>query len=237
MNVWACHNFTSPYPLLCYCSLCLRPHHMSSPLLSSPLNLAWANRTLGGWHCICGERLSILAGPDTQTFAIHCQGKKHRAGISILEKPQRQLAMTQFVSAAPARASEASEPPPHDSDREDDIETSAIESQSSSLPKSCNEMQRSTPARCSKCQCAASTQLCAMHMRRSIGGMWTGWGFTQWTPPVPERLALVTPVNNCPVFHVRQCPVTQQCASGCARNKMWISARHISSECRGSGTN
>ena len=32
-------------------------------------------------------------------------------------------------------------------------------------------------------RCAASTQSCAMHMRRSIAGMWTGWGFNQWTPP------------------------------------------------------
>ena len=78
----------------------------------------------------------ILVGPDTQNFAIHCQGKKHQAGISIPQKPQRQLAMVQFFSAAPAQASEANEPPPHDSDREDDIETSAIESQSSSLPLS-----------------------------------------------------------------------------------------------------
>ena len=94
---------------------------MSSPLLSSPLNPAWANRTSSGWHCICGERLWILAGPDTQNFAIHCQGKKHRAGISIPQKPQRQLAITQFFSAAPARASEANNPPPHDSDRDNGI--------------------------------------------------------------------------------------------------------------------
>ena len=127
MNVSACHNFTSPYSLLCYCSLCLRPHHMPSPLLSSPLNLAWANRTTSGWHCICGERLSILAGPVTQNFAIHYQSKKHWAAISIPQKPQRHLAMTQFFSAAPPQASEANDPPPHDSDRENDIETSAIE--------------------------------------------------------------------------------------------------------------
>ena len=77
-----------------------------------------------------------MAGPDTQNFAIHCQGKKHRAGIYTPQKPQRQLAMAQFFSAAPAQASEANDPPPHDSDLENDIETSAIESQSSSLPLS-----------------------------------------------------------------------------------------------------
>ena len=44
--------------------------------------------------------------------------------------------MTQLFSAAPAWASEANKPPPHDSDREDDIETSAIESHSSSFPLS-----------------------------------------------------------------------------------------------------
>ena len=77
-----------------------------------------------------------MAGPDTQNFAIHCQGKKHRAGIYTPQKPQRQLAMTQFFSAAPAQASEANDPPPHDSDLENDIETTAIESQSSSLPLS-----------------------------------------------------------------------------------------------------
>ena len=44
--------------------------------------------------------------------------------------------MTQFFSAAPAQATEANDPPPHDSDLENDIETSAIESQSSSLPLS-----------------------------------------------------------------------------------------------------
>ena len=84
-------------------------------------------------------------------------------------------------------------------------------------------------------RCAASTQLCAMHMRRSIGGMWTGWGLSQWTRPVPERPALVTPANNCPAFHARQCPVTRQCASGCARNEMRILARHISREGRRAG--
>ena len=49
-------------------------------------------------------------------------------------------------------------------------------------------------------RCAASTQLCAMHMRRSIGGMWTGWGSVSGPPPIPERPALFTSVNNCPVF-------------------------------------
>ena len=33
---------------------------MSSSSLSSPLNIAWANRTVDGWNCICGERLSVL---------------------------------------------------------------------------------------------------------------------------------------------------------------------------------
>ena len=53
---------------------------MSSSSLSSPLNIAWANRTVDGWNCICGERLSVLAGPDTPQFAAHCEGRKHRAG-------------------------------------------------------------------------------------------------------------------------------------------------------------
>ena len=65
------------------------------------LNLAWAKCSSSGWHCICRERLLILVGPDTQNFAIHCQGKKHGAGTSIPQKPQRQL--TQFFSAALAK--------------------------------------------------------------------------------------------------------------------------------------
>ena len=73
---------------------------MSSSSLSSPLNIAWANRTVDGWNCICGERISVLAGPDTQQFAAHCEGRKHRAGTAPPLKPKRQLAVTRFFSAA-----------------------------------------------------------------------------------------------------------------------------------------
>ena len=53
------HSCTS---FLCNCSFCLSLHYMSSPFLSSPLNAAWVNHTSRGWHCICGEGLSILSG-------------------------------------------------------------------------------------------------------------------------------------------------------------------------------
>ena len=72
---------------------------ITCPLLSCPLNVAWADCTSNGWHCICGERLWIYL---------------------------RQLAVMHLFSAAPARASEVDAPPPHDSDQEDDIETSDI---------------------------------------------------------------------------------------------------------------
>ena len=84
---------------------------MSSSSLSSPLNIAWANRTMDGWNCICGERLSVLAGPDTQQFAAHCRGRKHRAGTAPPLKPKRQLAVTQFFSAAPPPVAEEVPPP------------------------------------------------------------------------------------------------------------------------------
>ena len=204
---------------------------MPSPLLSSPLNLAWANRTSSWWNCICGERLSIWAGFDTQNFAIHCQGKKHRTGISIPQEPQRQLAMTQFFSAAPARASEANEPPPHDSEREDDIETSAIESHSSSLPlRLVMKCKGALPLGVPNANALRGKYPIMRRAHEKVHWRYVdAMGVQSVNPPVPERPALVTPVNNCRVFHARQCPITQQCASGCARNKMRILARHISS--------
>ena len=91
-----------------------RSHQMPTHLLSSSLGAAWANRTTNGWNCICGERLSILAGPHTQQFATHCQGKKHKAVIAPPLKAKRQLPMTQFFSAAAAPAPPADDdlPPP-----------------------------------------------------------------------------------------------------------------------------
>ena len=51
------------------------------------------------------------------------QGKKHRAGRSTPLKAQRQLAVTNFFSVAPAAASEGSEPSPRDTDVEDEVAT------------------------------------------------------------------------------------------------------------------
>ena len=42
-------------------SLCIADISSCSP--SSPLNIAWANHTMSGWICVCGEWLSVLAGP------------------------------------------------------------------------------------------------------------------------------------------------------------------------------
>ena len=84
---------------------------MSSSSLSSPLNIAWANHTTSGWDCICGERLSVLAGMDTEQFAAHRQGRKHQTGTSMPLKPKRQLAVTQFSSATPTWATEEVSPP------------------------------------------------------------------------------------------------------------------------------
>ena len=110
---------------------------MSSHLLSSSLDVAWANRTTNGWNCICGEQLSILAGPDTQQFATHCQGKKHKAGIAPPLKPKRQLPMTQFFSAAdaPAPAADANAPPLREIDGEDKVATSTPEADGSALAR------------------------------------------------------------------------------------------------------
>ena len=110
---------------------------MSSSSLSSPLNIAWANRTMDGWNCICGERLSVLAGPDTQQFAAHCRGRKHRAGTPPL-KPKRQLAVTQFFSAAPPPVAEEV-PPPIESDGEDEVAASDPETQGAAPPPTIND--------------------------------------------------------------------------------------------------
>ena len=99
---------------------------MSTHLLSSSLDAAWANRTTNGWNCICGERLSILAGPHTQQFATHCQAKKHKAGIAPPLKGKRQLPMTQFFYAAavPATPADDDAPPSGEIEREDEVATS-----------------------------------------------------------------------------------------------------------------
>ena len=103
-----------------------RSQQMSTHLLSSSLDATWANRTTNGWNCICGERLSIFAGPHTQQFATHCQGKKHKVGIAPPSKAKRQLPMTQFFSAAAAPAPPADDdvPPPGEIEGEDELATS-----------------------------------------------------------------------------------------------------------------
>ena len=72
------------------------------------------------------ERLSILAGPQTQQLATHCEGKKHKAGIAPPSKAKRQLPMTQFFSAAAAPAPPANDdvPPPGEIEGEDEVATS-----------------------------------------------------------------------------------------------------------------
>ena len=77
---------------------------------------------------ICGEQLSVLARPDTQQFAAHCRGRKHRAGTAPPLKPKRQLAVTQFFSAAPPRVAEEV-PPPIESDGEDEVAANDPETQ------------------------------------------------------------------------------------------------------------
>ena len=72
----------------------------------SAINIAWGQRDAHGWTCPRGERLSVLATPDTQSYQLHCQGKKHGAGISPVVKG-RQLSMTRFFS----NSSQGSQPP------------------------------------------------------------------------------------------------------------------------------
>ena len=56
------------------------------------------------------ERLELhLWGADTQQFATHCQGKKHKASIARPLKAKRQLPMT---------------PPPGEIEGEDEVGTS-----------------------------------------------------------------------------------------------------------------
>ena len=82
---------------------------MSSSSLSSPLNIAWANHTMGGWNYICRERLSVSAGPDIQQFVAHRQGRKHRAHTAPLLKPKRQLASyTAFLCGSSTSGSSTS---------------------------------------------------------------------------------------------------------------------------------
>ena len=92
-------------------------------------------KTTNGWNCICGERVSILAGPGTQQFATHCQSKNHKAGIAPPLKPKRQLPMTQFFfAAAPlAPATDAAAPPHREIDGEHEVATSTLEVQGSAL--------------------------------------------------------------------------------------------------------
>ena len=95
-----------------------RSQQMSTHLLSSSLDGAWANRTTNGWL--------QLWGADTQQFATHCQGKKHKASIAPPLKAKRQLPMTQFFSAAAALAPPANDdaPPLGEIEGEDGVATS-----------------------------------------------------------------------------------------------------------------
>ena len=79
---------------------------------------------MGNPHCECLEL--HLWGADTQQFATHCQGKKHKATIAPPLKAKRQLPMTQFFSAAAAPAPPADDdaPPPREIEGEDEVATS-----------------------------------------------------------------------------------------------------------------
>ena len=116
--------------------LCIRD--MASYFLSSPLNIAWANRTVDGWNYICVERLSVLAGSDTQQFAAHCQGRKHRASTAPPLKPKRQLAVTQFFSAAPPQVAEEV-PLPIESNGEDEVVANDAETKGTAPPPTIND--------------------------------------------------------------------------------------------------
>ena len=68
-----------------------------------------------------------MAGPNTQQFATHCQGTKHKAGfIPPPLKAKHQLPITQFFSAAAAPAPPADDDaPPHgEIEGEDEVPTS-----------------------------------------------------------------------------------------------------------------
>ena len=57
-------------------------HFSQTFCMSSAINIAWGKRDAHGWTCPCGERLSIIAAPDIQSYELHCKGKKHPAGIA-----------------------------------------------------------------------------------------------------------------------------------------------------------
>ena len=81
----------------------------------SAMNIAWGQPDAHGWTCPRVERLSILATPDTQSYRLHCQGKKHRAGISPVVKG-RQLPMTRFFNTL-SQGSQPSQLPSQESSR------------------------------------------------------------------------------------------------------------------------
>ena len=92
---------------------------MSTHLLSSSLDGAWANRATNGRNCSLWEA-------DTQQFATHYRGKKHKASIALALKAKRQMPMTQFFSAAaaPAPPTDDDAPPPGDIEAEHGVSTS-----------------------------------------------------------------------------------------------------------------
>ena len=65
--------------------------------MSSAINIAWGQRDAHGWTCPRSEGLSVLATPATQSYQLHCQGERHRAGISPVVKGH-QLSMTRFFN-------------------------------------------------------------------------------------------------------------------------------------------
>ena len=91
--------------------------YMSSSLLCSPLNIAWANRTKSRWNYIsaaigCTSRHTIICCPLSRPKTVG--GHKHAA------KPKHQQQMTQFFSTIPTRAAE-DVPPQIESDGEDEV--------------------------------------------------------------------------------------------------------------------
>ena len=115
---------------------------------------------------------SHLRGADTQQFATHCEGKKHKASIAPPLKAKRQLPMTQFFSPADAPAPPADDnaSPPEEIEGEDEVATSP-RADGSALASSADWKCTVAPPLVVPNANALRGQylVCGMHTRRFIG--------------------------------------------------------------------
>ena len=202
--------------------------------MSSASNIAWGKRDAHGWTCPCGERLSIMAAPDTRPYELHCKGKRHGGGI--VAATGHQTSMMRFFG----QCSQGSQPWEHNSSAalQPSNDPSSPHSGASieplvELPVSCP-----VPTTCmgvpplgvsSALVLRGLSHDSAMPTTRSTSSMLIGLVVSRVPLRVPVRLGLMNQAILYLASYARHFHGTAGCVNGCARNTLLIPALCIGS--------